>query len=183
MSEQEHDDPERSTKPSTTTQSTESTASRSGGKTVLESTTPTIQPTILKIVALAAVGLGALGVLTVAPSLVVGPELASVARVGVGILLVLGLVRYLVHIVVLRRTTYTVHSSGVRREFRLLFRSKSREVPYEKIRSHEYEQSRVQALLGYGSIALNQGLGALVLTDVPNPEDMYEQIRTMVAEE
>lgn len=182
MSEQEHDDLERSTEPSTTAPSTESAANESEGKTVIESTTPTIQPTILKIVALSAVGLGALGVLTVSPGLVVGPELASVARVGVGILLILGLVRYFIHIVVLRRTTYTVHSRGIRRDFQLLFRTKSREVPYEKIRSHEYNQSRTQALLGYGSIALNQGLGALVLTDVPNPEDMYEEIRTMVAD-
>jgi uncharacterized membrane protein YdbT with pleckstrin-like domain len=183
MSEQEHDTPERSTEPSTTAPSTEPAAGESRSRSVLKSTTPTIQPTILKIVALALIGFSALGVLTVAPSLVVGPELASVARVGVGILLVLGLVRYFVHIIVLRRTTYTVHSDGICREFQLLFRTKTREVPYEKIRSQEFEQSRFQALLGFGSIALNQGLGSLILTDVPNPEEMYEQIRAQVADE
>ena len=183
MSEQEYDDQAGSTEPSTTASSTEPRPGTSAGTTVFARTTPTIQPTVLKLVALLVVGAAAIGVLTVAPTLVASAEIAGVARVGVGILLGLGVVRYGVRVVVLRRTTYTVLSDGVRREFELLFRSKTREVPYEMVRSHEFTQSRFQSLLGFGSISLNQGLGTLILSDVKNPGEVYEQIRTQVSDE
>jgi hypothetical protein len=183
MSEQDHDDPMQSTEPSTTSQRTHSSSSTATGRRTLLTTTPTIQPTLFKLVVLLLVGMAVIGVLTVAPSLVAGAELASVARVGVGILLALGVIRYAVRVVILRRTTYTVLSDSVRREFALLLRTKTREVPYEKIRSHEYKQSRLQSLLGFGSIALNQGLGTLILSDVKNPDEVYDHIRAQVADE
>jgi hypothetical protein len=183
MSEQEHHDPQQRTEPQTTAPSPQPTSNRASGKTSLLTTTPTIQPTLFKTGVLLLVGLAAIGVLTVAPTLVAGAELAGVARVGVAILLVIGLVRYGVRVVILRRTTYTILSDSVRREFALLLRTKTREVPYEMVRSHEYRQSRLQSMLGFGSIALNQGLGTLILTDVQEPDEVYDLLLAQLSDE
>lgn len=181
MSKQDHDTQQESTVQETTTSSTKSNADENRSQTVLMTTKPTLRPTIIKIVLLLLVGLSGITLLTVVPS-VAEAELTGVAQLGVGILLALGLIRYSVHLMVLRRTTYKLFPHGVRREFELFFRIKKREVLYRQIRSHEFNKSRIQSLLGYGSIMLNQGLGTLVLTDVPDPENVYERVCEEVSE-
>lgn len=146
----------------------------------LLTTEPAIQPTILKLAIILVTAGTIIGLLFGSPSLVGGAEEANVIIIAVALLAFIGLIRYLVRIFVLKRTTYYVQERAVQREFELLYRTKVREVPYHKVRSHELQQTRLQHIFGFGSVALNKGLGTLTLTDVQDPHKTYRAIRTEI---
>lgn len=154
---------------------------------VLYRTTPTLRPTLIFLGASLFVGLAVVGYLFWNPTAVAGDEqLTGIVRVAVALLLVLIVVRLLIRLFVLRRTTYIVRSGALQREFRLLFRHRAREVPVHQVRGHEYSQNRIQALLGYGTIRMltggtNQSLGFVEFEDVPNPGLVREHVQELVA--
>jgi len=163
------------------TDQTQPSATRTGdtgrsatdGEDVLVQTTPTVRPTLIRLVLTMGVGIVALGTLFVAPELLGSRERTNLALVVVQLLLVVAIVRLVIEYVVLQRTKYVVTDDVVCRQFSLAGRTKSKEVPLPLIRSAERTQSRFEYVLGVGSIVLNQGLGNLKLRAVPNHERVY----------
>lgn len=147
---------------------------------VLVETTPTTKPVLVRLGLTLLVGIGAIGLVFVLPSLFSSTEQANVVLVVVQLLVLVAIGKLLVEFVVLRRTRYVVTTTAVRREFSLLGRTNVKEVPHELVRSTEYRQSRIEYLLGVGSIVLNQGLGDLRLSAVPSHREVYRQIRVHI---
>lgn len=144
---------------------------------VLVRTRPTVKPTLARLATSLLIGVLTIAILFLAPGLVGGPEQANVALLIVQIVVVVAVARLLYEYVILRRTRYVVTGNVVRRHFSLLGRTKTREVPFQLLRSTERQQNRFEYLLGVGSIVLNQGLGDLRLQAVPDHDDVYRDIR------
>lgn len=143
-------------------------------------TTPTTLPVLVRL-ALVLVGGGVvIGILFLNPRLLGSRANTDIALLLAQALVFIAVVRLVVDYYVLRRTKYTITTSAVKREYELLFRRESREVPFGRVRSHEFDQSRIENLLGYGSISLNKGLGSIELVNVDNPDDVYRTLREQV---
>lgn len=145
-------------------------------------TTPTVKPVLLRLAVTLGVGLGIIAIIFLNPTLFGTTEVTNIALIIAQILVVIAIVRLLVKLIVLRNTEYVLTDRAVRREYQLLARSKSREVPYDLVRSHERNQGRIEYILDVGSISLNQGLGDLTLESLRDHEDVYEIIREEVEE-
>ncbi|MFB6106230.1 MAG: PH domain-containing protein [Halobacteriaceae archaeon] len=139
-------------------------------------TRPTLRPTAIKLGLVAVVGLVLVLVVVSAPSKFGGPSFANLLANAVLLVTAIAVVRYVVHVWVLKRTRYHVTADTIVREYDLLFRSWRREVPVEMIRSHELTQGRVQRLLGYGTIHVNQGLGEIRLEHVEQPHERHDVV-------
>lgn len=109
-----------------------------------------------------------------------GPDAANIIANVIVALTVIGVLRFLIRIFILTRTQYLIDNEGITREYTLLLESRSRRIPHSKIRSHELHQSRIQKLLGYGTIAANQGLGELELENVSEPHTVYQLLEEQV---
>lgn len=144
--------------------------------------TPTIRPSLIWIGVTTVLGAAVIAYLMTNQQRI-GPSIADALIRIVAVLTLLVVLRFLIHIFILRRTRYRVDSNRVLRRYSLLFRTWEREVPIEKVRSSEFRQSRVQTLLGYGTISVNQGLGSLELADIKNPSMVREAISTLVTED
>jgi len=111
----------------------------------------------------------------------------GVAGLFVGLLTLVGAGRYGIRWLVLRRTTYTVTDTSVRREYDLLYRTFSRELPLEMLRSVELSRSRTETVLGLGSVRMlttgaNRGMGYLGFDNVDTPEALRGAVRNQRAE-
>lgn len=144
---------------------------------VLVETAPTIKPVLIRLALTTLVGLAVIGVIFAVPSLFGSPEQANIALVVAQLLVLIAVTKLLVEMLILLRTRYVVTADAVRREFSVLGRTKIKEVPHGLVRSTEYRQSRIEYILGVGSIVLNQGLGGLRFTAVPQHRAVYERIR------
>lgn len=150
-------------------------------------TTPALKPTLLLIALTLFVGTVTVGYLVANPETVAGdPGLTELVWNAVGVLVVLLLVRLVLRLYLLSRTTYVVDSDAVRREFSLLYRHESREVPLAQLRGHEFSQSRVQRLLGFGTVRMltggtNRSLGFVEFEDLPRPTRVRDLLRGLVA--
>ncbi|WP_336337659.1 PH domain-containing protein [Haloarcula brevis] len=150
----------------------------SGHDDVILETNPTTKPTLIRLAVVLLFSLGVVGYLQATPEALGSPDITNTAAL---VVLLLGLVltvRFLVRTIILVRTTYTVTDSRVEQEYELLFRTHSKGVRFDKLRSHELSQNRIQSVLGYGTISMNRGLGPLRLENVDEPEAVYETIRT-----
>jgi len=143
-------------------------------------THPTLRPTLVWLGIVTVVGVGLIAAIGAAPGVLGGAGTATVVMRAVALLTGLGVVRFLVRLYVLRQTEYVVDGDTVTRQYELFFRTWQRTVPLSKVRSHELRQSRVQKLLGYGTISLNQGLGAIELENVSGPHALYDDLSTLV---
>jgi uncharacterized membrane protein YdbT with pleckstrin-like domain len=143
---------------------------------------PTIKPALARLGATVLLGVATIAVLFSTPTLLGGTERTNLALVVTQLLVVLAVGKLLAEILVLLRTRYLVTEQGVRREFSLLGRTRVKEVPYHRLRSTEREQNRIEYVLGVGSITLNQGLGDLRLTAVPDHRRLYDHIRDQLGE-
>lgn len=101
---------------------------------------------------------------------------------------VLGLVtvvlslRLLTKMFVLTRTKYVVTTTQLRREFKLFYRMRTRELPLSQLRGVELSRSTTQALFGFGDLRFltagtNQSLGFLTFEQIPNPVQQRDEIR------
>lgn len=164
----------------TTADETESTYSHSGSDRdtdVLRRVQPTIKPVLIRLALTVLVSVIAIGVLFSSPTLLGSRDLTNVALLVVQLLALIAVVRLVVQLLVLRRTEYVIRPESVKRSYELFLRSNEREVPFELVRSHEFNQSRTENLLGHGTITLNQGLGDLKLRNIPEPDEVYGVIR------
>lgn len=150
-------------------------------------TTPALKPTMLLIALTLFVGTVTVGYLVANPETVAGdPGLTELVWNAVGVLVVLLLIRLVLRLYLLSRTTYVVDVDAVRREFSLLYRHESREVPLAQLRGHEFSQNRIQRLLGFGTVRMltggtNRSLGFVEFEDLPRPTRVRDLLRELVA--
>lgn len=154
----------------------------SGGQQVILETTPTIKPTLIAAGLTILVGLAVELYLLGNPQTVGGRDTMEILLYVIGALLVLALFRFLVRMLILERTTYQITTDTVRREYRLLYRLEAREIPLERLRAHELSKSRIQSLLGYGTIQFltggtNESLGFIQFENVVNPQEIQSKVR------
>lgn len=170
--------------PHTDTQ-TEPTADRGTPSAPVLETQPTLKPTIASLVVVIGVGTALIGYLFFNPTL-----LGTAARTEIGVNLVLlltaiGAARLLVRLYVLTRTRYVVTPDAIRREYSLLYKTFSRELPLTKVRSHELRRSRVETVFGIGTVAFLTGSMAqspahLEFENVSNPERVRNRVRDLL---
>lgn len=137
---------------------------------------PTIKPTAIQMAILFVIGLAIIVYFQSEPDLVGDPEIAQIGVQVTSALVILGLLRLAIRVFVYTRTTYEVTADRVRKTYDLLYRRQETEVPYELVRSHEFSQGRLETLLGYGTVKLNQGLGTLTLKNIEEPHVFNEEI-------
>lgn len=184
---QQTDDPEAGSASTDATDATRPARSANAPEVPFE-TTPALKPTLLLIALTVVVGAASVGYLVANPETVAGdPGLTELVWNAIGVLVVLLLVRFTLRLYLLSRTTYVVDSDALRREFSLLYRHESREVPMTQLRGHEFSQNRIQRLLGYGTVRVltggtNRSLGFLEFEDLPKPARVRDLLRALVAE-
>jgi len=165
-----------------TTSSVEQASERPGTDEVRFETTPSTKP-VLAWLALTVLAGGALvGVIVAAPGLFGGQGVAEIAGNVVLLVTAVSVVRLLVKLYILTRTRYIVTTAGVRREYTLLYRTWSRELPLRMVRGHELTRSRVETLLGVGTVEFLSGsvagsMGHLRFEALPDPEGLREQVQ------
>lgn len=157
----------------------ESTDQSSSEDTVVLRTKPTTKPTLIQLGIVLLGSIGVFAYLQMNPEAIGSTDITTTVSLLVLLLGVLLTLRYLARTIILVRTTYTVTATRIEQRYELLFRTHSKGIRFEKVRSHELNQNRLQSLLGYGSISLNRGLGPLNIEDVANPEDVYQTVRSL----
>ena len=139
-------------------------------------TSPTIRPVLVWMVITVALAAAVIGYVSSNTDQVGGQEIANILVQVVVVIALLVLVRLAIKVFVLTRTKYVVDATRIRRQYSLLLRTWEREIPSEMIRSRELRQSRIQKLLGYGTIEINRGLGDIRLENVENPHDIADAL-------
>ncbi|WP_318569615.1 PH domain-containing protein [Salinigranum marinum] len=159
-----------------------------GASGVLFVTNPSAKPTAVKLGLTALVGLAVVGYLLSRPDLLGGPEATQIGVYVVAFVFVVAVARLLVRVYLLTRFRYVVTEDALRREYSLLYSSKSRELPLEKVRGYERTQSRVQTALNVGTVGFltaadARGIGFLAFENVPESERVQALIRRHVERE
>lgn len=106
----------------------------------------------------------------------------------VGLIFGLFMVRSLIQMVVLRRTTYTITDEVLRKEFRMFYRRYEREVPLDQLRGVELTQTALQNVFDFGTITAitagpNRSLGFIEFKHIPEPARYREIIRERITGE
>lgn len=153
---------------------------------VIIETTPTIRPVLIWFGIATVLGATILLLLLSTPTLLGEPQLTEIVFWIVLLVFVAYLLRFALKMFILTRTRYVVTDDDIRREFALLYRRNARELPMEKIRGIEYNQSRIQSLLGYGTLSFlaggtNQSLGFVEFEHLKQPNETRERIREQIA--
>ena len=170
--------------PHTDTQ-TEPTADRGTSQAPVLETQPTLKPTIASLAGVVIAGVLVIGYLFVDPTLLGTAGRTEIAANLVMLLTLIGAARLLIRLYVLTRTRYVVTPDAVRREYSLLYKTFSRELPLAKVRSHELRRGRIETLLGIGTVAFLTGSMAqspahLEFENVPNPERVRNRVRDLL---
>lgn len=152
---------------------------------VLLETSPTIKPTAAAILLTTLLGGGVMAYLFANPETLGNTGNTEVALNIVLLLTVIGIVRLLVRIYVLTRTSYVLTSDSIRREYTLLFKTFSRDLPLSMLRSHELHRSRLETLFGIGTVGFLTGSAANTPTHVEfehvsDPEHIRKQVQELV---
>jgi len=155
---------------------------------VVVETQPTLKPTAIAIAAVVLLGTGIIAYLYANPTLFGSVDRTEIALNLTAILMVIALVRLLLRLYVLTRTRYVLTTDAVRREYSLLYKSFSRELPLAKVRSHELRRNRTETLLGIGSVSFLTGSVAqspahLRFQNVPDPERIRKQVRERLSDD
>lgn len=154
-------------------------------RTVFE-TTPTIKPTLIWFAVTLAIGGGILLYLMANPELFGEKQLTDIVFWVIFLLLAAVLLRFAIKMFILTRTSYVVTDDDIRREYALVYRRHARELPIEKIRGIQFNQSRIQTLLGFGTLSFlaggtDQSLGFVEFENLKQPHEARERIRTLIA--
>ena len=149
---------------------------------IVVETQPTLKPTILSLATVLVAGIAIVAYLFAEPTLLGTSERTEIAANLVVLLTIVGAGRFLLRLYVLTRTRYVVTPDAVRREYSLLYKTFSRELPLSKIRSHELRRSRVETVLGIGSVgfltgSVSQSPTHLEFENVPHPDRVRRQVR------
>ncbi|WP_424003367.1 PH domain-containing protein [Haloarcula salina] len=181
----EHTDTQQTTETDTDAQTT--TTDGRQNEIVVE-TQPTLKPTSIAIAAVVLLGSIVIAYLYANPTLLGSVDRTEIALNLTAILMVVALVRLLLRLYVLTRTRYVLTTDAVRREYSLLYKSFSRELPLAKVRSHELRRNRTETLLGIGSVSFLTGSVAqspahLRFRNVPDPERIRAQVRNILSDD
>jgi uncharacterized membrane protein YdbT with pleckstrin-like domain len=152
------------------------------GSRVLYETGPSLRPAVVKLGIALVVGVVVVGYVLTNPGLFGSQQNAEIGAYVVTLIALLVLVRYAIRAYLLKRYRYTVTDDAVRWEYSLLYKTQSRELPFSKIRGHEFRQDRIESILGFGTVAFlsggtNQSLGFLTFENVANPDEVRETVR------
>lgn len=145
-------------------------------------TRPTIRPVLVWVFLTIFVGSALVIYISRNVEKVGGPSVAEVTMQVVAVIAILIVIRFAIRAFILTRTTYEVGENYVRREYTLLLRTRAQIVPTEVIRSIEMSQSRVQKLMGYGTISMNKGLGDIRLENLRKPHETHGALADIVDE-
>lgn len=143
---------------------------------------PSVRPPLLSMLLLVIVGL----VLVAGIGAVdVGSDLQSTLTWVLALLVVVLLVRSAARVLVLTRTRYVVTPTQLRREFEMLYRKRVREVPLTQLRGIELRRGTIQTFFGFGDLQFltagtNQSLGFLSFDQIPDPDEVRDEIRDIV---
>jgi len=139
-------------------------------------TVPSIRPVLvwMGVTVLAAVVVA--GVILLNQNAFGGAQTANLLLNALLVLTLLAVIRLSIRVFILTRTQYVIDSNHITRRYSLLMRTWSREVPIHRVRSSELRQSRIQHVLGFGTVEVNQGLGGIQLENVHNPEQVRETL-------
>jgi len=152
---------------------------------VVIETTPSIKPALVYLGVTFLVGLAVVGYIFQNPSLLGDPETTEVALNVAVILWAIALARLLFRIYVLARTTYFITTRAVRREYNILYREWSRELPLVQVRGHDRSRNRLQQTFNIGTIAfLTAGSarspGHLEFVHIADDDEVRQQARGLI---
>jgi Bacterial membrane flanked domain. len=143
-------------------------------------TTPTLKPTAIWLLLIITLGVSIILYVYFQRDSLANPQTADILMRAIALLTLIVVIRLVIRLFILSRTRYLVDSVRITKRFDLLYRRRRQEVPLSKVRSHELRQSRIQTVLGFGTIRLNQGLGPIELENIPEPHQVYEQINRLL---
>lgn len=147
-------------------------------------TTPTTRPVLVALAIELTLALLGIGLVSGNPDLVGGGDMARIVQAVIVVLAGLLTLRLLVKVFIIKRTTYRIFPDSLRREYSLFYRRYEREIPVDQLRGHEFTQSRIQSVLGYGTIRMLTGgtdrsLGFLEFEHIDDPQAVREAIRAV----
>jgi hypothetical protein len=151
-------------------------------------THPTLKPTLISLGGVVVAGLAVLGYLLFNPTLLGAVERTEIVANLVVILTVIGAGRLGLRLYVLTKTRYVITPNAVRREYSLLYKTFSRELPIAKLRSLELRRSRIEAIFGIGTVAFLSGTIAqspayLEFANVPDPDRVRNSVQDRLPSE
>jgi uncharacterized membrane protein YdbT with pleckstrin-like domain len=162
-----------------TTDSTDSGYSGGHGRTRRDlplRTVPSIRPVLVWMGVTVVSAVVVAGVILLNQNVFGGARTANLLLNALLALTILAVIRLSIRVFILTRTQYIIDRGHVKRTYSLLMRTWSREVPINRVRSSELRQSRIQHVLGYGTVEINQGLGSIQLENVHSPEQVRKTI-------
>lgn len=150
-------------------------------ETVVE-TTPSTKPLMVRLGLTVVLGLLAVVVVKENAHWFGDPGIAEVAANFVLILTGIATIRLAVKFYILTRTRYVVTTTGVRREYTLLYRTWSRELPLTMIRGHELTRSRIETFFGVGTVEFLSGsvsgsIGHVKFSSLPVPDEVRSAVQ------
>lgn len=148
-----------------------------GDRQLLLELSPTTKPTLLRLAVVLIAGSSLYGYFRTNPTLLGSQDITNTASLIILLAATLVSVRFFIDIFILIRTTYRISPEAVEQRYTLFFRTTSKAVRFDKLRSQELTQNRAQKLLNCGSITLNRGLGELTLNNVESPKEVYNRIQ------
>lgn len=169
------------TKTTTRDASSEEQTGRPTTETVVE-TTPSTKPLLVRLGLTLVLGVLAVSIIKWNPHWFGDPGVAEIAVNLVLILAGIAIVRLAVKFYILTRTRYVVTTTGVRREYTLLYRTWSRELPLTMIRGHELTRSRVETFFGVGTVEFLSGsvsgsIGHVEFSSLPDPDEVRSAVQ------
>lgn len=170
----------------TSTTSDASTSNRTAADEIIFEATPSTKPVMAWLAITVLAGGTLVGIIVADPDMFGGPSVAEIAANVVLLVTVIAIVRLLVKLYVLTRTRYVLTNTGVRREYTLLYRTWSRELPLGMVRGHELTRSRIETLLGLGTVEFLSGsvagsMGHLKFEALSNSENLREQVQAQLS--
>lgn len=153
---------------------------------VVFETAPTIRPVLVWFAVVFVIGAVVLSWLVASPEAFGDRQLTEIVFWVVFLVVAAFLLRYVWRMFVLTRTRYVVTNDDIRREFELLYRRHARELPMEKIRGMDFNQGRIQSVLGYGTLSFlaggtNQSLGFVEFEHLVHPHETRDRLRELIS--
>lgn len=148
----------------------------------IEEFEPATKVVIIQLGLTAGLAVVLLGLFSLNRGMVGGGDLANIILSVIAFVFVLAILRLLIKVVVLSRTTYVLTPDDLRLEYALFYKTKTREIPLEQLRGMELNQNRIQSALGFGTLVfltggMNQSLGFIEFQNILNPESVRDTVR------
>lgn len=144
-------------------------------KTLIE-TTPALKPVLIKASLIALITVLSVGALYVGLG-----DAYTELYLGIGIVGMLLILRYVLQLFILRQTTYRVTSDNIYREYSLLYKNEQKVLPLKQLRGYKMTQTQIEALLGFGTIRFlttgtGRGVGFVSFDHVGRPSNIGEEV-------